>query len=567
MNKRNNSTEKRNENAESMAWCIVTALENIVEKSRESKLNETFWTSCKEPLEYLESVLHLTKMQIVFLSIMIEEGNHASWKDFCKFLDCGRISLMRHFEDLENLALIGWIWRKNGNRGDSWVLEDGVMDALRQNKAFEPKKINGLCIQEFVDCLEERFNRFFEDRDSVIEFEEEWMARFCKANSQLPLCQELLKLNDTHALFFVLWVVYDYTQFADSSNEGLTFRSIELMYPRERAYTEMKRKLRNGTHPLIQAGVIEQKCEEGIAVDRLVLTTKAKEDFLSGCIPSQSECLPTNIPSHFMKNHASIAPKQMFYNDIDNEQIDRLISLLDKENFPAVQKRLTESGMRKGFACLFYGAPGTGKTETVLQIARKTGRDIMRVDIAGMRDKYVGESEKNIKAVFERYRAACKQNDVLPILFFNEADALINKRLESISNSVDKMENSIQNIVLQEIEELDGILIATTNLTSNLDNAFERRFLYKVEFHKPNADVKSKLWESLLKDLTKEQTTQLASLYDFSGGQIENIARKYTVDYILNGQKPSMEDIDKYCQMEMLNQSTRKKLGFKTNPC
>jgi AAA+ superfamily predicted ATPase len=129
------------------------------------------------------------------------------------------------------------------------------------------------------------------------------------------------------------------------------------------------------------------------------------------------------------------------------------------------------------------------------------------------------------------------------------------------------MENSIQNIVLQEIEELDGILIATTNLTSNLDNAFERRFLYKVEFHKPNADVKSKLWESLLKDLTKEQTTQLASLYDFSGGQIENIARKYTVDYILNGQKPSMEDIDKYCQMEMLNQSTRKKLGFKTNPC
>ncbi len=99
--------------------------------------------------------------------------------------------------------------------------------------------------------------------------------------------------------------------------------------------------------------------------------------------------------------------------------------------------------MRKGFACLFYGAPGTGKTESVLQIARQTGRDIMQVDIAGMRDKYVGESEKNIKAVFQNYRELCKKSEVMPILFFNEADALINKRTERIEHSVDKMDNAM----------------------------------------------------------------------------------------------------------------------------
>ena len=86
-----------------------------------------------------------------------------------------------------------------------------------------------------------------------------------------------------------------------------------------------------------------------------------------------------------------------------------------------------------------------------------------------MRNKYVGESEKNIKAVFQRYREICKQSEVMPILFFNEADALINKRTENIEHSVDKMDNAMQNIILQEIENLDGILIATTNLTSNLD--------------------------------------------------------------------------------------------------
>ena len=93
----------------------------------------------------------------------------------------------------------------------------------------------------------------------------------------------------------------------------------------------------------------------------------------------------------------------------------------------------------------------------------------MQVDIAGMRDKYVGETEKNIKAVFARYRDICRNSEVQPILFFNEADAIFNKRSENIQHSVDKMENAMQNIILQEMEDLDGILIATTNLTSNLD--------------------------------------------------------------------------------------------------
>ena len=174
--------------------------------------------------------------------------------------------------------------------------------------------------------------------------------------------------------------------------------------------------------------------------------------------------------------------------------------------------------MRKGFACLFYGEPGTGKTESVLQIVRQTGRDLMQVDIASLRDKWVGESEKNIRDVFTRYRHLCKNCDVIPILFFNEADAIINKRTEHIEHSVDKMDNAMQNIILQEIENLDGILIATTNLTSNLDRAFERRFLYKVEFRKPAIDVKAQIWRSMLKDLRTDDARLLASHFDFSGG-------------------------------------------------
>ena len=176
------------------------------------------------------------------------------------------------------------------------------------------------------------------------------------------------------------------------------------------------------------------------------------------------------------------------------------------------------------------------------------------------------ESEKNIKAIFARYRDVCKQSDVTPILFFNEADGIFGKRVTIDGNnpSVEKMDNAMQNIILQELENLDGILIATTNLTCNLDDAFERRFLFKVEFEKPNDEVKEKIWRSMLGDgITTDDAHRLAIRYDFSGGQIENIVRKRTIEYILSGKKAGFDEIDEFCKHELLNKKNeRKPMGF-----
>jgi SpoVK/Ycf46/Vps4 family AAA+-type ATPase len=209
--------------------------------------------------------------------------------------------------------------------------------------------------------------------------------------------------------------------------------------------------------------------------------------------------------------------------------------------------------MRKGVVCLLYGGPGTGKTETVLQIARQTGRDILQVDIAGLRTRWVGDSLKNIKSVFNTYRTICEVNEKVPILFFNEADGIFSKRSTGSHHYCDKEENAMQNIILQEMEEFEGILIATTNLACNLDKAFERRFLYKIEFTKPERNVKAKIWSSMLKKISKEDALHLATRYDFSGGQIENIARKRAIDYILTGRYPSLNEIETFCQSEILD--------------
>ena len=142
----------------------------------------------------------------------------------------------------------------------------------------------------------------------------------------------------------------------------------------------------------------------------------------------------------------------------------------------------------------------------------------------------------------------------------------INKRTENISHSVDKMDNAMQNIILQEIEDLEGILIATTNLTPNLDSAFERRFLFKIEFHKPSTDVKAKIWSSMLKNISDDDAQTLASKFDFSGGQIENIARKRSIDFILSGEFADIEGIEKYCRNELLEDKKKCKpiVGFKS---
>ena len=559
--------EKMEEYKEPDTWTIITAMNRVLDVAQDSQLSDKFFETCKNPLAYLRQELGLTDVQIVILAIMVESGEPMSWKGLGKYLGCTRLSIMVYSEEIEELVAKRWIIRKGvreiGGMYEGFALVHGVVTALRHNKAFVPEKIDGLTEQQFVDKLESHIDKNMNDRNANFKDDEEWMLQLAQANPHLPLCHEILKFDDIHVQSLLLMIVFDYAQWEGSTGEGLQMSTIDQLYPDDFGCDFLRQCLLDGSHILIQQGFIEPKCTDGqVDIEQFMLTRKAKSELLSAYKPRRSKCRHQVPRGRFLKSHSTIKEKSLFFNTSEQEQIERLTGLLSKENLPSVQQRLEEQGMRKGFACLFYGAPGTGKTETVLQIARQTGRDLMQVDIAGLRDKWVGESEKNIKEVFARYRQVCQDSEVMPILFFNEADAIINKRTENVEHSVDKMDNAMQNIILQEIEDLDGILIATTNLTSNLDKAFERRFLYKVEFHKPDTDVKTKIWCSMLKDISADDARQLASHFDFSGGQIENIARKRTVDYILSGKFASLDEIEGYCRAELLNGKERRTIGF-----
>ena len=151
---------------------------------------------------------------------------------------------------------------------------------------------------------------------------------------------------------------------------------------------------------------------------------------------------------------------------------------------------------------------------------------------------------------------------VASFITFNEADAIIGKRFENVLHSVDKMENAMQNILLQEMETFEGILIATTNLQNNFDGAFERRFLFKLQFEKTDVSVRMQIWKSIMPNLADDVAMALAKEYDFSGGQIQNIARKLLVDELLYGtQKNIYGKLKEYCENEKISNG-RKRIGF-----
>ncbi|MDB4582353.1 ATP-binding protein [Draconibacterium sp.] len=187
---------------------------------------------------------------------------------------------------------------------------------------------------------------------------------------------------------------------------------------------------------------------------------------------------------------------------------------------------LHEWGLKKrikpGYKSLFYGPSGTGKTLTASLIGKEMHRDVYRIDLSMVVSKYIGETEKNLKKVFDK--AANKDW----ILFFDEADALFGKRT-NVSDAHDRYANQEVSYLLQKIEDHPGLVILASNLKSNIDDAFTRRFQSIIHFPLPKAPERYQIWKrafSKKSELEKSiDLRQIANKYDFSGGSIVNIVR------------------------------------------
>jgi SpoVK/Ycf46/Vps4 family AAA+-type ATPase len=252
---------------------------------------------------------------------------------------------------------------------------------------------------------------------------------------------------------------------------------------------------------------------------------------------------------------------QLFFNSNNTAHIEELKAITNTEAYERIVTNFKKHGMSSGIAVLLSGAPGTGKTETVKQLAKEQDRMLLMVDISKFKSMWLGESEKNIKKIFKEYAAACHYYENKPILLLNEADAILGTRIR-INSSIDQTMNNIQNILLQELEDFEGILMATTNLTENLDPAFDRRFIMKFKFELPNVETRYKIIQKQFPELSEEFCQLFANEYILSGAQIQNIRRRILAkqivfqDYILD--KSSLEKM----AMEETNQKANNIVGY-----
>jgi AAA+ superfamily predicted ATPase len=335
-------------------------------------------------------------------------------------------------------------------------------------------------------------------------------------------------------------------------------QTLEDIFENVKARLVKTREILNGSDPLSKLGLIKLEGAQMIEDATLDLTQMAKELFLGEYVGLFADELNEDL----VKTEA-LAKKDLYFDAELRKQLQFLQTSLCNENYLKMQERLVNMKMPGGIAAILYGEPGTGKTESVYQIARETGREIFHVNISNTKSMWFGESEKKIKEVFTKYERLCKRATIKPILLFNEADAIFGRRKEVGSSNVAQTENAIQNIILEEMEKLEGILIATTNLATNLDPAFERRFLFKIRFRKPSLEVNEKIWKSKLEWLDEAETRLLAARFAFSGGEIENVARKVAMDEVLTGERPGLDKISGYCEVEKLGaRGQRRRIGF-----
>ncbi len=498
------------------------------------------------------------EMEALFLAVFVDQCNDSriNMKDIARHFDVRMVKILSMAEHIDSLVHQGIIMRKKDRDGDiTYRVPNKTIECLRNGILPEKERIDNLTPQEFYDHLDSLLGRRENDEieDSELNL---CIDELIGSNPQIELTNRLRSFglnNSSLKLYLVLCRIFI------NNHDDKICRSDIRDYFDNPSLRRHVAALTAGTHTLMKQKLVEHSFEDGQAdTECWRLTDYSKREVLSE--------LKLNVKKENRSNltrHEDITPKTLYYNDNVTKQVNQLLSLLGKERMARVQQRLKEKGMRTGFTCLFYGGPGTGKTETAQQLARLTGRDIMLVDVPNVRSKWVGETEKNIKDIFDRYKRLAQNNDIAPILFFNEADAVLNKRAEGATGSVDKMENAMQNIILQEMEQLDGIMIATTNLTGSLDSAFERRFLYKIEFEKPTPNESRHIWKSMLPELSDEEAMHLAETYAFSGGQIENIARKQLIDSVLSeSDSLNIDAINEACKSESLSRHTAKRIGF-----
>ncbi len=545
---------------------ILDSIGKIYEESKRCKLEKAFFNKMNAELTFLSEYFGITKSQSLFISLVFTmnyKGDSVDYNDLVRHFDCNPLKILEYSDDFTNLCAKG-ILRKQKSRfkfklagaNSMFTIHEKISEAIMNNEPMP--EIQDKIITDVLQVLEELYNlsqQCYEDDISTKELFVQ-ARKLIISNLHFPLIRNVnhfeLELEDAFLYFYIIWMTL-------TGNKTTSLgRTLEVIYDTELKRINYMQKLISGENILLKYNYIElvetqffNNCEMKLTDNSINLLAECGLNLFKNTKKKKDNILsPNQIPN-----------RELIFCESEMKQLYMLKDLLSDEKFKEAQKRLTSKNLPKGLTVLFHGVPGTGKTEIVKQLSRETNRELMKVEISQSKSKWFGESQKIIKQIFTDYKEFAKECEQTPILLINEADALLSKRKSIEDSNVGQTENSIQNILLEELENFEGILIATTNLTNNLDSAFERRFLFKIQFKKPDSSIRARIWKSKLPLLEMEDCKVLAEKFNFSGGQIDNVLRKNEIHEIIHGEQVSLENLMAFCSEETLTNEITK-VGF-----
>jgi ATP-dependent 26S proteasome regulatory subunit len=513
-------------------------------------------------LQFLSAYLNTTSDEALVFSVVLLGTIHSemvSMEELKKKLGFRAIEVFKLEQIKVQLIEKGLIkqekWR---SRSFCFYIEISIYDQISKGQTLVPKNHVFSKNSAFFEELDVLFEQCVENEINTNQFIQ-ILEKIELNNPQLPVFKIRKKTFENWPEFILFLFVCN--EYAKGEEEVDYLYEIKKIFAKVSTQIELKIKFQKRNSIYLLNDYLEFKENNFRSSNSIKLTDKAILEIF--------EDLGQEVKKEFIPIHSQlivnekIEKKGLYFEGRLKENLSMIKSAINPKRFEEIKKAFAKKGMKESVTGIFYGHPGTGKTESIYQLARETKRNIIMVDISSIRDKFVGESEKRLKAVFNNYRKACEHFESTPILLFNEADALFGKRID-VKDSVDQMNNAMQNILLQELEDFKGIFLATTNLAASLDPAFERRFLFKVKFEKASPAIRAKIWMEKFKgSINKSTAAKLGQEFEFSGGEIDNIAKKALVQEIVLQKKLDYELLKNFCEQEFLMAGNKAKpIGF-----
>lgn len=543
---------------------LLESMTKIFE-SREKLLRQPdLLSDLEEEISLVSNFLDLDISFSTLISVMICEqlmGETTSIRKLMKHMGFSSLDIIHSYENIKILKRKGWLIQSKRKfhsfKTDEFEISKLVLDAVTYNDKTKLTIQIPDTLSEALIQLRQTISNYIgdcevEDLAEAIIFELENYENFAFI-SNLRMNVKLIDLEKVILIWLASEIVY--------GREEFDLNNIIDHFTQDPAYSlGFKQRISHGLSAMVTDGFIEFKRPNFVDFSAVILGDKTND--LLGEIRLNSSLKKKIARYCKLIEPSDLQENNLYFNSSMGQYVQKIEQLLSEENYRHLMNTFLENGMKDCLTMLFHGLPGTGKTELVKQLALKHQRSIYQVDISSIKDMWVGESEKNLKKVFREYGDALKYNRLTPILLFNEADAILGLRT-TVQHSVDQMYNSLQNILLQELEDMKGIFIATTNLINNIDGAFDRRLLYKQKFELPDNITRLKILESHFPDINSDKLMEIAACYELSGGQIQNIKRKLMADQLLFSNTSQNESLFmEYVVSEVGFRSTNRKIGF-----